>query len=247
MKIVASIQVRMGSERLPGKVMRVIAGKPMLWYLAHRLKQTTTLDELVIATPQSRSNDVIADFCLANDIKCFRGAEDDVLDRLLQSLKACGADVGVVVFGDNPLVDPRIIDEFVELFLVGEEVDWLGNDLKTTFPPGMEVEVFTCEALEDSAVRFKDPKTREHGTLAIRQNPDLYRLRNIEAQEYRRRPDLYLGVDTPIDLDVVKSIVEYFGDDTSFSLEDIIKFLDENPGISKKNGKVHRRWRKYRA
>jgi spore coat polysaccharide biosynthesis protein SpsF len=246
-RIVASIQVRMGSERLPGKVMRSIAGKPMVGYLVGRLQHCDALDDVGVATGLSESNNVIQEFCEAEKIPCFRGPDEDVLGRLLGSLQDLQADIGVVVYGDNPLVDPKIVDEMILLFKENQGYDWVGNDLKTTFPAGMEVEVFTVSALADSARRACDKKIREHGTLFMRKSPSRYKLLNVEASGIRRRPNVCLGIDTPVDAAVVEEIVQSFGGDDQFSLEEILSFLDKNPEITKKNEDIPRRWRPYRG
>ncbi len=246
MRIVASVQVRMGSERFPGKVMRPIAGIPTVGYLVHRLSQCRGLDEVCVATGIAPLNDVIHKFCEEEQICCFRGSDEDVLGRLLGSLQDLRADVGVVVYGDNPLIDPRIVNEIVSLFKESGNYDWIGNDLKTTFPPGMDVEVFTIEALTDAAARAESEAVREHGTLFIRKNPDRYKLLNVEASGIRRRPEICLGIDTPVDAEVIDSIVSFFGDEKTFSLEDILEFLDSNPEVAQKNKRIPRRWRAYR-
>ena len=189
MKIIASVQVRMGSSRLPGKVMRSVLSRPLLGYLLDRLRLSKTLDGIVVATSTAVENDVIEEFCRKERVACFRGSETDVLDRTLQSLKSMAATVGVEVFGDGPLIDPVIIDQVVDYYVKNEGYDYVGNDLKTTYPPGMEVEVFSTKALSDSSDRLprSDPK-REHGTLFIRQNPNIYKITNLEAPVRHHRP-----------------------------------------------------------
>ena len=236
----------MGSERLPGKVMRPIAGQPMIGFLVDRLLQSRNLDQVGVATGLDSGNDVIQRFCEQEHISCFRGPDEDVLGRLLESLQEFRADIGVVVYGDNPLIDPRVVDEMVSIFVENEHYDWVGNDLKTTFPPGMEVEVFTVEALADAAAQTNDKSVREHGTLFIRKNPNRYKLLNVEALGGRRRPEVCLGIDTPVDAEVIDAIVEFFGDEKQFSLEDILGFLDRNPEVIERNKQVPRRWRAYR-
>jgi len=223
-----------------------IGGKPMLWHLIERLKNCRNLDEIAIATSVKSENDVIVSFCKSNNIPCYQGSDEDVLARMLGSLEARTAEIGVIVYGDNPLIDPRIVDEHIALFKASGEYDWIGNDLKTTFPPGMDVEVFSLNALKDAASRTADPAIREHGTLYIRQHPKRYRLLNIEAHGKRRRPELCLGVDTQEDARVVMTIMRHFQDDHCFSLEEIIAFLDRNPKLAESNRDVVRRWRKYR-
>lgn len=236
----------MGSTRYPGKVMMDIEGKPMLWHLIKRLRYCRNLEHITVGTSVNYENDVIASFCADYDIPCYRGSEDDVLARLLESLEAQSAEIGVVVYGDNPLIDPRIVDEHIELFKTYKDYDWIGNDLITTFPPGMDVEVFSVNALRDAAASVDDLAIREHGTLFIRQNPRKFRLLNVEAKAERCRPDLYLGVDTHEDVDVVRQIKKHFKGNYYFSLEDLIQFLDCNPQIAASNQAVERRWRQYR-
>ena len=236
----------MGSGRLPGKTMVDLDGRPLLWHLINRLRQTSGIDEISVATSILKENDVIENFCKSEKLFCYRGSEEDVLTRTLESLEAHDADVGVIVYGDNPLVDPVVVDEVIDFYKVNREYDWVGNDLLTTFPAGMEVEVFNVGALLDSSNRETDPSIREHGTLHIRQNPNTYSLWNIEAEGVRRRPDLHLGVDVGEDLEVVRMIMKHFSNEAVFGLEDIIEYLDQNPQLPLRNRNVHRRWRKYR-
>ena len=247
MKIIASVQVRMGSSRLPGKVMRSVLSRPLLGYLLDRLRLSKTLDGIVVATSTAVENDVIVEFCRKERVACFRGSETDVLDRTLQSLKSMAATVGVEVFGDGPLIDPEIIDQVVDYYVKNEGYDYVGNDLETTYPPGMEVEVFSTKALSDSSDRLprSDPR-REHGTLFIRQNPDIYKITNLEAPVRHHRPDLELEVDTSEDFQVIARVIEHFSGRADFALEEIIEFMDSNPEIANINRQVPRRWKQYR-
>ena len=247
MKIIASVQVRMGSSRLPGKVMRSVLSRPLLGYLLDRLRLSKTLDGIVVATSTAVENDVIEEFCRKERVACFRGSETDGLDRTLQSLKSMAATVGVEVFGDGPLIDPEIIDQVVDYYVKNEGYDYVGNDLETTYPPGMEVEVFSTKALSDSSDRLprSDPR-REHGTLFIRQNPDIYKITNLEAPVRHHRPDLELEVDTSEDFQVIARVIEHFSGRADFGLEEIIEFMDSNPEIANINRQVPRRWKQYR-
>jgi len=246
-RIVAVVPVRMGSSRLPGKTLMPIAGKPMLGHLLDRLEQSKCLDRIVVATPESQENDPIQDYCQGRNISCFRGDEDDVLSRLLGALDSQQAEIGVVAFGDAPLVDPKIMDEIIGLFSKGENYDFLGNDLTTTYPPGMEVEVFKVSALHDADARTQDPSIREHGTLFIRQHPGLYKIQNVEAPALLNRPELEIEVDTIEDMDVITAIVEHFSGRLDYSLSEIISFLDASPDLVQKNTHIERRWREFRT
>ena len=247
MKIVASIQVRMGSSRLPGKVMMPILDKPVVGHLIDRLQICRKLDEVIVATSVDPANDVIEAYCRSRDVPCFRGSEDDVLLRTLEALEWRQADVGVEVFGDCPLIDPAIVDDIVSIYLDADEpYDFVGNDLKTTYPPGMDVEVFSVKALRHSSESIDDMSIREHGTLYIRQNPDIYRIINIEAPADITRPELEIEIDTAEDFEVIKSIIEYFDGRPDVSVRELIKFMDDHPGISAQNRDVPRRWKEYR-
>ena len=248
MTVIATIAVRMGSSRLPGKAMREIAGKPLLGHLLDRVAFARRLDGVVVATSRRAENDVIAEYCRARGIACFRGDEDDVLGRILGALTAQDATIGLEVFGDGPLIDPAIVDRFVDLFVQsGGQLDFVGNDLTTTWPPGMEVEVFSVDALADAARRCGDPAIREHGTLFMRQNPGLYRLRNIEAPSEFRRPEIELEVDTAEDLAVMEAVLRHFSHRPDVGLSELIGFMDAHPDIAARNREVPRRWKEFRS
>lgn len=244
-KVTALIPVRMGSSRLPGKPMIKINKKPILGHLIDRIKLTKHVDEIVICTSTDKENDAIEDYCCINDVFCFRGDEDDVLGRLCEASIWRKSEINILVFGDCPIIDPTLIDFFIEKFQC-KEVDFLSNDLKTTYPPGMEVQVFKTSALLDSANQTNDPLIREHGTLYVRQNPSRYSLVNIEAPPPFNRPELELEIDTKEDLHVLSSIMINFRENEGFTLSDIIDYLDNNKNIQAINQKVHRRWKSYR-
>ena len=224
-----------------------LGNRPLLGFLIERLRLCRTIDEVVVATSIENENDVIEEFCANEGIACFRGSEEDVLKRTLGALESVSATIGVEVFGDCPLIDPLIVDDIVTKFLDHARYDFIGNDLKTTYPPGMEVEVFSVAALQDSDYRVaaSDP-IREHGTLFIRQNPQLYKVINLEAEGKRRRPEVELEVDSREDLDVVTAIIQHFEPRIDFSLDEVLCFLDDNPEIVEINRSVHRRWKEFR-
>lgn len=245
-RVVAVVPVRMGSSRLPGKVLISIAEKPMLGHLLDRLSLSCHLDGVVVATSEQPENDAIERFCVDRSTPCFRGDEEDVLGRILGALSSQNAHVGVLVFGDTPLIDPAIVDDMITRFVQADDYDFVGNDLLTTYPPGMEVEVFSLKALRDAAERTGDPSIREHGTLFIRQHPDIYRIQNVAACGTHQRPELEIEVDSPEDMSVISAIVDHFADRLDYSLDEIITFLDENPGLRASNQSVNRRWKQFR-
>lgn len=226
----------------------MVRGKPLLMRLLERLAHARSLDSVVVATSTLSANDAIEEFCGRHGYSCFRNSEHDVLQRTLRALRAERAEVGVVVFGDGPLIDPRIVDEMVRIYCDAHpRFDFVGNDLVTTFPPGMEVEVFSVDALADAQRRCTDAAMREHGTLYLRRNPQHYRLHNVEAQAELRRPELELEVDTEADVLVIEAIVDGFPGRSDFSLKEIIRFMDANPELSSINSGVPRRWKQERT
>jgi spore coat polysaccharide biosynthesis protein SpsF (cytidylyltransferase family) len=237
----------MGSSRLPGKVMLDLGGRPLLGVLLDRLRCSRSLTGIVVATSTLPENDVIANFCRAEAVPCFRGDEDDVLGRMLGALRSVDAGLGIEIFGDCPLIDPRLVDEMIDAFVANGELDWLGNDLATTYPPGMEVEVFRVAALADAGDRCRDAAIREHGTLFIRQHPELYRIRNVEAPAAHHRPDLSVEVDAPEDFRIVEAILGHFAPRRDFTLAEIIAFLDDRPSLAAANSLVPRRWKQFRG
>lgn len=238
----------MGSTRLPGKALREICGKPLLRHVIDRLSLAKSVDRLVVATSTLAVNDAIAAFCAAHGIDCFRGAEADVLARTAEALQFFGASTGIVAYGDGPLIDPGIVDEAVARFRgTHPAADFLGNDLKTTYPPGMEVEVFSVRALVDANQRCTDPAVREHGTLYLRLNPQRYSLVSMEAPRELRRPELELEVDVEEDVAVIARILEFFHDRPDFTLSDIVSFLDAHPEIAAGNRAISRRWKAFRS
>ncbi len=248
MKIVAVIQVRMGSTRLPGKVMKEVVGKPILELLIERLRYSRLINQIVIATTELKRDDVISNLSKRLSISCFRGSEDDVMGRVLGALRQYEADIGVEIFGDCPLIDPAIVDSIIQCYIINKDkYDFVSNDLKTTYPPGLETEVYSVSAFADAADRTQDPQIREHSTLYMRQHPELYRLYNIEAPPELHYPDTYIELDTPEDFKVIKTIYEsLYGEGKIFSAQEILDFLKQNPHIAQQNRGVERRWKKYR-
>ena len=151
MKISATIQARINSSRLPGKVLKPILGKPMLTLQVERIQQSMLIDEIIIATSDSVKDNPIEALAHRLGIHCFRGSEDDVLSRVVGALKAYRVETHVEFMGDNPLPDPLLIDAIIGFFLKNaDKYDCVTNALKTTYPPGTEVFVYPAEVLFDA-------------------------------------------------------------------------------------------------
>lgn len=248
MKIVGIICARMGSSRLRGKMMMDLAGKPVLGRIIERSSRSRFLNDLIVATSINKENDCIEQYCKKEKVACFRGSEEDVLGRLCAALTSRKADVAVEIFGDEPLTDPEIMDHIIKYYLDNaDKYDFVSNDLKTTYPPGTELEVYSVRALKDSASRTDNPLVREHGTLYMRQHPQSYRLYNIEAPSELRYPGMSIELDTEEDLRVVRVIYEkLYAANPKFTTLDVINFLKTHPEIGSINKDVQRRWKQYR-
>lgn len=231
MKVVAIIEARMKSTRLPGKNLRPILGKPMLEILVERLLYAKTLDGVVVATTTDPSDDVIEETCNRIGVGCYRGSMDDVLDRVLRAAQTFGAETIVEVTGDCPLTDPAMVDEIVDIYR-SSGCDYVGNIRPSTQPIGLAVQVFATGVLEETARLTQDPADREHVSLYIYEHPERFSLRNVESG----LPDKYCGyrltVDTPEDFAVVSAVFEaLYPANPAFSLAEILDFLDSKPDL----------------
>ena len=248
MKIAATIQARMGSTRLPGKVLKTIIGKPMLALLVERIRQSILIDEIIIATTKGPQDDAIEDLARKIGVSCYRGSENDVILRIVETLKAYDVDINVEFMADNPIPDPFLVDSVIGFYLKNsDKYDYVTNALKTTYPPGAEVFVYPSKILYDAEKKVTDPALREHVGIHIYQHPERYRIFNLEAPPWFYYPDIHLEVDTQEDFDVIKAIYEHFyKDNPGFSLLQVIDFLKANPDLATHNINVERRWKVYR-
>lgn len=248
MKITATIQARMGSTRLPGKTLKEIVGKPMLALQVERIQQSRLIDEIIIATSVEASDDPIEDLARKIGVSCFRGSEDDVLSRVAETLRAFSVDIHVEFMGDNPIPDPMLVDSIIGFYLKHkDDYDYVTNALKTTYPPGMEVFVYPAHILLDAEKRAADNELREHVGLHIYQNPERYRVYNLEAPSYLHYPHYHFEVDTAEDFNLVKEIFEHFYHTTpGFSLMQVIDFMNANSELASRNSGVERRWQAFR-
>lgn len=249
MKIIGTIQARLGSSRLPGKVLKEIAGKPLLLWHIERLKRSRLLDDVIVATTINPQDDDIVKLCKAHNIKYFRGSEEDLLNRIVSAIEEFKIDIHVEFFGDSPLTDAHIIDEVIGFYLKNKDIyDYVSNLLKTTYPPGQEVVVYRGSALVevDRIVLPNDP-LREHVSLNIVRNSK-YKVFNLEAPPWYNYPEIYLEVDEQEDFELISNIVKYFLSQGQeyFSLAQILDYLNKNKELININNKIHRRWKEFR-
>jgi spore coat polysaccharide biosynthesis protein SpsF len=244
----ATVQARLGSRRLPGKVLAPILGRPLIEYQIERIRRSNIINRVVIATTTNPQDDAIVALAQRLGCECFRGSEDDVIGRVLGSLRQFEIEVNAEFQGDNSIPDPQIIDRVLGYYLDHcDEFDYVTNSLKTTYPPGLEVSVYRRSVLADAEARIVEPLLREHVGIHIYQHPELYRVKNLEAPPELVRPNLHLEVDTQEDLELVSAIYEHFmPTNPEFSLADVIAFTDANPHLTQRNENVERRWKQYR-
>ena len=236
MKTVAIIQARMGSTRLPNKVLAEVTGRPMLWYVVHRTRQAQTVDQVVVATSTGPADDAIEEFCRQNRIDWFRGSEDDVLDRYYQAAIAHRADMVVRITGDCPLIDPDVIDLTVQAFIDGD-YDYVSNTLRYTFPDGLDTEVFSFSALETTWLEAHNQSEREHVTPYLRLSGKFKR-RNVEHHRDLSGQEHRWTVDEPADLEFIRRIYENFAPRVDFGLSEILQFLEGQPNLRQIQGKT---------
>lgn len=238
MRTVAIIQARMGSSRLPGKILRPMAGVPMLAHVVNRARQAATLDDVVLATTTEPADDVVEALCAARGWPCFRGSQDDVLDRYYQAARCFRADVVVRLTGDCPLIDPELIDQVVSTFRK-HRPDYASNVLPPrTYPRGLDTEVFSFAALECAWREDGNPAWREHVTPYLHQSPDRFRLLRVPADDdYSHHR---WTVDTAEDYALAVRIHEAFGRD-NFGWRDILDLANRHSEWGEMNRHVIQR------
>ena len=241
-KTVAIIEARFGSTRLPGKVMKRILGKPMLKLMIERVKKADLLDDIIIATTIRSRDDVIEKLARNVEVKCFRGSEDDVLDRVYQAAKKYKIKHIVELWGDTPLIDPAIINRSIRYYFKNN-YDCLGTTInKKSYSIGMSLLIFSIKILKEVNYITKKPIYREHVSNYIYSNPDKYKIGSLPCPDELKRPELRLVVDEPADFKLIKIIFEnLYNKKKIFSYTDIIRFIDKNPHYKKINQRVKQR------
>jgi spore coat polysaccharide biosynthesis protein SpsF len=238
MKIVAIIQARMGSTRLPGKVLMDIAGTTMLDHVCSRTAQSESVDEVVVATSTRSHDDAITKECERLGVACFRGSENDVLDRYFKAAKSCGASVVARITSDCPLIDAQIVDRIIRE-LIAANADYSSNTISRTYPRGLDAEAMKIEALESAWKNADQPFQREHVTPYIYQNPSLFALHPVTIDD--DHSSLRWTVDTIEDLEFVRSVFEHLGSSLNVSWTDVMRLLNENPEIAALNSHIEQK------
>jgi len=240
MRIVAIIQARMGSTRLPGKVLMDLEGRTILDRVVTRAGRAKKLAEVMVATTDLPEDDAIVDECARLGVRCFRGSSDDVLDRYYRAAAAAEAEGIVRITSDCPLIDPEIIDDL--LWYLDESplpVDYHSNILDyRTFPRGLDVEYVSWSTLETAWKEAVDPAEREHVTLHIYRRPEQFGLSGMRYDDDLSH--LRWTVDTPEDLELVRKIYAALGRD-DFGLDDVLGVLELHPEWSAINAHIEQK------
>ncbi|RKQ92349.1 spore coat polysaccharide biosynthesis protein SpsF [Solirubrobacter pauli] len=240
MRTVATIEARMTSSRLPGKVLLPAAGKPLLEHMIERLRRVPELDEVVIATTEDASSEPLQELADRLGVGCFRGSEDDVLARVLGAAQAYDAELIVETTGDCPLIDPATVSRVIERFHA-TGVDYCSNNLERTFPRGMDTQAFPTAVLAEVATLTQDPHDREHVSLYIYEHPERYSLETVRFE----RPEtgaLRLTVDTEEDYELVRTIFdELYPANPAFGLTEILALLDARPELAAINQHIEQK------
>lgn len=241
MKVVCIVQARMGSSRLPGKVLMDLAGEPVLARCLARLGRARSLDQVAVATTTLPGDQALVDWCAARGVACLLGHPEDLLDRYHQAALALGADVVVRCTSDCPLIDPELVDRVVGEFLAARPgVDYASSRLpEYLFPRGLDTEVVSMAALERAWRMDANPAWREHVTPYIYFHPESFAILGVPCREgdfsaYR------LTVDTPEDLALMRLIYEHFGHDR-FSWREAVELLRARPDWAGINAAVEQK------
>ena len=241
MKIVATIEARMTSSRLPGKVLLPALGRPILWHLIERLRQVASLNAIVIATTHNQADEPIVEFAKSNKIDYYRGSENDVMQRVIDAASSVAADVIVEITGDCPLIDPEIVEQAIRIFRYNN-ASYVGNAHVRSYPDGMDVQIFHLDDLKKSASLTQDTLEREHVTLHMRNNPGIFAPLHIVAPPALHWPELGLTLDEQADYQFLCTILDFFGEAASqASCYEIIELLKQRPELLEINGSVRRK------
>ncbi len=240
-RIVATIEARMTSSRFPGKVMKPVAGKPVLEFMIERLRRSRYLDDIIIATTTNKDDDIIEDLAHRIGVGIFRGSESDVMGRVLGAANSARADVIMETMADTPFIDPELVDRGIEEFYLSG-VDYAANCLIDTYAVGFEVQVFPIKILADAASRTDDIVDRTHVSYYIYKHPELYRSLNWEAPPELRAPEFRMTLDEESDyLAITKVADALYPVNPDFGAKEVTEYLRSHPEVAMINKGVRQK------
>jgi spore coat polysaccharide biosynthesis protein SpsF len=221
----------MTSTRLPGKVLMEICGRPIILHIIERLKKCETIDDVILAIPDTYPNDILEEFALKFGCPYFRGSETDVLLRYYYAAEQYKVSNIIRITADCPLIDSQIINQMIATFIYAQ-ADYAAIGVEGNFPRGLDAEIFSFETLKKVNIEAQNYYEREHVTPYIYEHPELFKIRFIEAENKLRRPELRLTVDTQEDFNLVSEIFKnLYKEEQLFYTEDVIDFLDNHPEL----------------
>jgi spore coat polysaccharide biosynthesis protein SpsF len=238
MKVAAIIQARMGSTRLPGKVLKNMLGKPMLYHLVTRVRNAKYVDDVVVATTVNKEDDAIERFAVASDFGIYRGSQDDIVDRILNAGKKYNADIVVRIWGDCPLIDPNLIDKVLSRFVDGC-YEYANNFNPPTYPVCMSFEVYRLEALERIWNATNDMFYRQYPFEYVYANGAAFK--TMYDRNDKDLSAMHLTVDYVEDFELVSEVFRNLDSEKGiFDLGDILRFLGSHPELNKAGKKLAR-------
>ncbi len=238
-KVVAIIQARMGSTRLPGKTLADIAGKPLLAHVIERTKGSRTVNEIVVATTTELEDQAILRLATEYGVKTYAGSAHDVLDRYYQAARQAEAELIVRVTADDPFKDPEVLDRIVDYMLTHPELDYASNTIEPTYPEGLDIEVVTFGALGRAWREAQLPSEREHVTPYITKNADQFRLTNV--RHHTDLSHLRWTLDNEEDLRFAREVyARLYKPGEIFLMEDVLALLEREPELGKINTGIER-------
>lgn len=235
MRVIATVEARMASSRLPGKTMLPVVGEPVLYRVVERIRRAGRVEEVVVATTTNPADDVIVTYCRTAGIAVHRGSETDVLQRVIDAARAHRADVVVQLGADCPFYDSALIDELVGIY-VGGGFDYVTNDIELTYPEGVDAHVVGRRTLEEIAVKTSRPQDHDDVPRYIWEHPHQYRIFNLRAPAGWEAPQVRLTLDYPEDYRVTTTIYEaLYPRHPDFTTRDVLSFLDDRPDVAALN------------
>lgn len=241
------VEARMTSTRLPGKVLLSAAGKPMLAHMIERLRRIPNATGIIVATTTNATDDPIVALAAQEGVRYFRGSEHDVLGRVVAAAQQFDTDVIVEITGDDPLLDVTAAARVIDAYLAHEAtIDFVTNDQPQTYPLGWNTRAFSRQLLERVERTTAHPVDREHVVNYIVQHPQEFRIMNVEAEGFVRRPEIRLTLDTQLDYEVMGAVfAALYPENPAFTGRDMIAFLDAHPEIRDRNVSVVQRTYSY--
>ncbi|MBT5415206.1 MAG: glycosyltransferase family protein [Rhodospirillaceae bacterium] len=231
--ICITVEARMTSSRFPGKMLEEIGGTPALQLMMERVARTPSADKVILATTTNATDDPLVELAESCGFGWHRGSEPDVLQRVLDTARTHDVDAIVELTGDCVFMDPAVVEAVIQRYLASD-ADYVCNFLEETYPSGMQAQIYRTAVLEDVARRTQDPDDREHVSLFIYRNPQIYKVENLQAPEAHRAPKINLTLDWREDLDLMREVwngLVRTGGDGDFGVAEIIDLFRRRPEL----------------